>query len=147
MIENTEILDAQEIAEKPVLVAGSGRRFANLLLDTVFFYIICIILGIVIAVISPSSLSFLDEDNSLVNYLLGFLLSMTYYTIFEYNTGRTIAKFITKTKTVTEAGEKPELNTILVRSLCRFIPFDALSFLGNGVGWHDTISKTRVVLV
>jgi len=38
------------------------------------------------------------------------------------------------------------MNDIAQRTLCRLIPFDALSFLFNdSVGWHDTLSKTRIV--
>jgi len=41
---------------------------------------------------------------------------------------------------------QPELSTILVRSLCRAVPFDALSFLFKDTGgWHDEWSKTYVV--
>ena len=43
-------------------------------------------------------------------------------------------------------GEKPGTQEILIRSLCRLIPFDAFSFLGApDKGWHDSISKTYVV--
>jgi len=35
---------------------------------------------------------------------------------------------------------------IVIRSLCRFIPLEAFSFLFNdGSGWHDTISSTKVI--
>jgi uncharacterized RDD family membrane protein YckC len=57
-----------------------------------------------------------------------------------------VGKWITQTIVVDENGEKPNSETILVRSLCRLIPFNAISFLGiSGRGWHDTISKTYVV--
>jgi hypothetical protein len=47
---------------------------------------------------------------------------------------------------VDENGNKPEYQTIMIRSLCRLIPFDALSFLGaTSRGWHDSISRTYVV--
>ena len=59
---------------------------------------------------------------------------------------RTIGKLVTQTKVVLENGEKPAPETIILRSLCRFIPFNAISFLGNiPRGWHVTISKTFVV--
>ena len=32
-----------------------------------------------------------------------------------------------------------------LRSICRFIPFNGLSFLGSNRGWHDRFSKTMVV--
>ena len=53
---------------------------------------------------------------------------------------------ITKTRVVTEDGQKPTAMNILGRTACRFIPFDAFSFLGSkAVGWHDSISKTHVI--
>ncbi len=132
--------------------AGQGKRFANFLLDYIFLIVISMIfgagLGIVIAIISPQSVSFFDADNKLINYFFGFVVGMIYYTFLEFATGRTIAKFITKTKVVTEKGEKPDLGSILVRSLCRFIPFEPFSFLGSDAsGWHDKLSKTKVIEV
>ena len=35
--------------------------------------------------------------------------------------------------------------TILTRTLCRFIPLEAFTFFNNR-GWHDLISKTKVVV-
>ena len=63
-------------------------------------------------------------------------------------TGRTMAKLITRTKVVMENGDKPTFEVILTRTLCRLIPFNWISFLGDdGVGWHDSLSKTRVISV
>lgn len=43
-------------------------------------------------------------------------------------------------------GSKPKFDEILIRALCRLIPLNAFSFLGDlGKGWHDTLSKTYVV--
>ena len=47
---------------------------------------------------------------------------------------------------VLEDGTKPTTSDIVIRSLCRFIPFEAFSFLGDeGRGWHDSLSDTYVV--
>jgi len=70
-------------------------------------------------------------DNRFIQYLLGIVVGYAYYVFFEGVTGRSIGKYFTKTKVVTEDGEKPNFETILVRSLCRFIPFEAFSFLGG----------------
>ena len=60
--------------------------------------------------------------------------------------GRTIAKYITQTKVVMEDGTTPKASDIVLRSLCRLIPFNVFSFLGaEGRGWHDSISNTYVV--
>jgi uncharacterized RDD family membrane protein YckC len=130
--------------------ASQGKRFANYLLDSLFLFILGFIfgagLGIVLAIVYPDSLSVFNNDNKLVNYLFGFIVGMIYYSILEFTTGRTIAKFITKTKVVNEKGEKPDLGSILIRSLCRFIPFEPFSFLGSDAsGWHDKLSKTKVI--
>jgi uncharacterized RDD family membrane protein YckC len=55
-------------------------------------------------------------------------------------------KLITGTRVVTESGEVPTARQILIRTVVRFVPFEAFSFLGSsGTGWHDTWSGTRVV--
>lgn len=125
--------------------ASSGKRFCNYLLDRVVFIIFFFFLGIVLGIFAPDSL-ILEEDNKLYDYLLCFVFGVIYYTIFEASTGRTFGKLITKTKVVNENGMKPSFSSILIRSFCRFIPLNAFSFLGSdAIGWHDTLSGTRVV--
>lgn len=105
-------------------------------------------MGIAVALISPQSLSMFDETNKLAEYIMGFFICMFYYSILEASTGRSIAKYITKTKVVNYKGETPDFGTILLRTLCRFIPFEPFSFLGSDAsGWHDTLSKTKVINV
>ena len=152
--EDTEIIEHLKLKEIENSVidqmASQWKRFLNYLLDLVsilfFIFIFSLILGIVLAIVAPSVVSDLGKSNLLFEYVVGFIVMMIYYTSFEAITGRTIAKYITKTKVVTETGEKPDFKTILVRSLCRFIPIEPFSILFNdGLGWHDSISKTRVV--
>jgi len=152
--EDTEIIEHLKLKEIENSVidqmASQWKRFLNYLLDLVsilfFIFIFSLILGIVLAIVAPSVVSDLGESNLLFEYVVGFIVMMIYYTSFEAITGRTIAKYITKTKVVTETGEKPDFKRILVRSLCRFIPIEPFSILFNdGLGWHDSISKTRVV--
>ena len=131
-------------------MASQGKRFLNYLLDmvfiTIFVFIFFIIIFIALAIIAPSAISDIKDNNMMLGYLIGFIITMIYYLFFEATTGRSIAKYITKTKVVTEMGEKPSFKIILVRSLCRLIPFEAFSFLLNdGSGWHDSISNTRVI--
>ena len=133
-------------------MASQGKRFLNYLLDLVFIMIFIfafyLIFLIILTIVAPSIVSDIEEGNKLFQYLVSFIVSMIYYTCFEAATGRSIAKYITKTKVVTEIGEKPNFKIIVVRSLCRFIPLDAFSFLFNdGSGWHDTISNTKVINV
>lgn len=75
-----------------------------------------------------------------------FSVGMVYFTTMESLTGKTIGKFLTKTKVTDIHGDKPKFSQILLRSAARFIPFEALSFLFEGFeGLHDAISKTRVM--
>jgi uncharacterized RDD family membrane protein YckC len=58
----------------------------------------------------------------------------------------TVGKLITGTIVVDMHGEAPDVRTIISRSFCRLIPFDAFSYIGaDAIGWHDTISGTRVI--
>ena len=50
-----------------------------------------------------------------------------------------IGKIITRTKVVICLGEKPHFFTIFVRTLCRIIPLDPLTFVAKGYGWHDNL--------
>jgi len=152
--EDSEVLEKLELEkienEINDKMASQGKRFLNYLLDLVFIVIFILvfyfILGIILALVAPSTLSDMEEGNKLLQYLVSFIVSMIYYTSFEAVTGKSIAKYITKTKVVTEIGEKPNFKIIVIRSLCRFIPLEAFSFLFNdGSGWHDTISSTKVI--
>jgi len=152
--EDSEVLEKLELEkienEINDKMASQGKRFLNYLLDLVFIVIFILvfyfILGIILALVAPSTLSNMEEGNKLLQYLVSFIVSMIYYTSFEAVTGKSIAKYITKTKVVTEIGEKPNFKMIAIRSLCRFIPLEAFSFLFNdGSGWHDTISSTKVI--
>ncbi|WP_262890112.1 RDD family protein [Gelidibacter japonicus] len=69
-----------------------------------------------------------------------------YYFIFESLSFRSLGKHATNTIVIMNNGQAPTPKDVLIRSLCRIIPFDGLSFLGtNGKGWHDVLSKTYVV--
>ena len=148
IIEQLKLKEIEsEVIDK---MASQGKRFLNYLLDMafimIFIFIFTLILGIGLAVVAPSTVSNIGEDNELLVYLISFIAIIIYYTSLEAFTGRSIAKYITKTKVVTELGEKPSIKMIFIRSLCRLIPFEAFSCLFNdGSGWHDSISDTKVI--
>jgi len=72
-------------------------------------------------------------------------MSFIYYTLFEYaNKGRTPGKIATGTIAVREDGHFLTLKDALLRSLCRFIPFEFISAFGYRC-WHDSLSKTLVI--
>ena len=40
--------------------------------------------------------------------------------------------------------ERRRVLSVLWRTLSRFLPFEAFSFIGRSEGWHDTLSSTTV---
>ena len=118
-----------------------GTRFGNFIIDIVAFVTLFLLHVLVIDTLFNTAP---DPDSPLlqVYYLMLFF---GYYFLFEYFWGKTPGKFLTKTKVVDMNGEWPGGKKLLIRTLCRFIPFDNFSFLFGMVGWHDSISGTMVV--
>lgn len=130
--------------------ANVGQRFLNYLIDSIFSFLFIMIytffLGIILAIIAPTFVQSIDENNMLFVYTVAISGVLIYYILFEFTLGRTPAKYFTGTRVVDEDGNVPSFSKILLRTICRLIPFEAFSFLGdNAIGWHDTLSKTRVV--
>jgi len=135
------------------LLASKNNRFANYLLDMIpqyaFFYGLAYLFFYIGELTGDYTLNnFLAELTTFQDYAITYAFFLIYYFSMESLTQRSFGKYITNTKVVLSNGEKPTSQDVLIRSLCRIIPFDALSFLGaNGKGWHDSLSKTYVVSV
>jgi len=117
--------------------ASQGQRFANLLIDYFCYFAVCFVLGAVLGLVGQADIA-------------GFIswpVMIGYYVFFEGVIGATPGKMVTRTRVVALDGGKPSFGQVFGRTLCRFVPFEAFSFLGNGSGWHDRWSKTRVVRV
>jgi len=125
-----------------LLPTTQGKRFANLIVDIIALNIFAFLIGFILPLIGLYGLI-----ENMGEYLLGAIIGLIFYTFFEYNWGKTPAKFITRTKVVMNNGKKPGFWGVVVRTLIRFIPFEAFSFLGskNPTGWHDRWSKTIVI--
>ena len=124
-----------------VFLATTVKRGFNYILDSigaVFFMTL---------MLNLYSRIFESQDVNLGALFFVILLSFfVYYVVLEYFLGRTPAKFLTQTRVVTIYGMKPNFMTIVGRTLCRLIPFEQFSFLGDDpIGWHDKFSNTRVV--
>lgn len=141
-----------EEMEEQLIYASTGQRFLNHLIDTIVWYILYLgiffALGLLQSLTGADMLStFIDEygEPTLWIYALFISIWLILYTFFEGALkGRTIGKMITGTRAVKEDGTNLTLKDAMMRSLCRFIPFDALSAL-SGHPWHDTLTKTMVV--
>lgn len=83
------------------------------------------------------------------NGAIVLIVAFGYFFLLELFYQKTLGKFITKTIVLKENGDNPTLSDLLTRTICRFIPFDPLSFLYaqyTPKGFHDTLSKTIVVV-
>lgn len=133
------------------MYASKGQRFANYLVDSIVQYIISFLLGMLILLLyyifeTDGLLIWFSEMSVLGEMFLGFVIMIVYYGLMETLTSRSVGKYITGTKVVMYDGSKPDSGVVLLRTVCRIIPFEAFSFLGSTArGWHDTISNTYVV--
>ena len=123
---------------------AASTRFVNFLVDRIAIIAFAFVFGFFIAETELGDI-FLASDSRIMDYIFGAIVSTIYYTIIEASTGKSLGKLVTKTVVVREDGTKPEFGDYFVRSVVRIIPFEAFSFFGDGIGWHDTFSKTRVV--
>lgn len=122
--------------------ASSGLRFSNRLIDMLI--VVLVLLSNIFQNIFFREYFRGTGDFEL--YLLEFATSFIYYMMLESVFKITIGKCITNTMVVNEQGETPSFINMTGRTLCRFIPFEALSFLGSDKrGWHDSMSGTYVV--
>ena len=118
-------------------------RFINYLIDCLFLAMVAsVIINLFMPEMMPKSVG--DVSSGMFISLL-YPLQFAYYLVAEYFFGKTLAKLVTKTYVTTEYNEKPGFTAILIRTLCRYIPFEYISFLWSRVGWHDKFSKTYVV--
>lgn len=151
--ENTELKEYRDKYRNQEYVrektADISLRLVNFLIDSVFAFIFVLFITLLIKnfpILNPEETAVPYNESKFSDAILYILLVYAYYFILEFSTGRTFAKFITNTKVVTIELKKPNVPAILIRTLCRFIPFEPFSFLSeDGLGWHDKISKTAVI--
>ena len=125
-------------------IASRLRRLLNMLIDTVGYFVLAAVVGVVIAMINPQ---FLSNDSTLESYLFALSINVLYYLPSEALFGRTLGKLVTRTRVVAVSGEPPTFWQIFGRTFARLIPFEAFTFLtSSGIGAHDNLSRTRVVL-
>jgi uncharacterized RDD family membrane protein YckC len=128
--------------QSPTVFASKGRRFGTLVVDYIGYFLGgFVIVGLIEILFGQRGL---EVIRSVPNFVLGLIVIVTYYVFFEGLWARTPGKLVFGTIVVTESGHKPSLRKIAIRTLCRFIPFEAFSFLG-ALGWHDSLSRTRVI--
>ncbi|RWW93779.1 RDD family protein [Flavobacterium cerinum] len=136
---------------KPGMLASRTNRFVNFIIDS-------IVVGLIqFGATEGCNALYHKFGNEALNIglpvlgnikylLLATALNIVYFGLFETLTMRTPGKYVTNTMVVKDDGTKPGDGRIFLRTLCRLIPLEFLSFLWNpGVGLHDSLSRTRVV--
>lgn len=123
-------------------LAPGHLRLVNHIIDILVSYILSMFVFLICSLFLP------EIEGPLVTIvviLLVFGTFMSYYVIMEVAWQKTLGKFATKTKVVLNNGERPKEKDIVIRTLCRLIPFDRISFLFMKQGFHDVLSKTKVI--
>ena len=139
------------LAFEPELVrASSGQRLANYIIDQVIFYILAILFGAVVAIISPSTITNMDTGPGgfdLLEQLFAILFYALYMGLVEaLFKGKSLGKLITKTRAVNMDGSRISASTAFTRGLSRAVPFCAFSALGNPCNpWQDKWTDTMVI--
>lgn len=127
--------------ENHYVVAGKSLRLANFIIDTIIYYILYVLIGSILiqsGIITYKNL-YLWDIITVASYFF-------YYFLFELINGRTPAKYLTRTRTITFSNKKPGVVAVFLRTICRFCVFDTISFLGIS-GWHDAFTKTKVIVL
>lgn len=118
------------------------KRFVNYTID-----IICVVLIIILIIflVNYWGYTFIMTEAEIIQIL--FLVTYPlYYSLMEYKFGKTMGKFFTGTKVISNDGTELSFGQCLIRSFCRIIPFEYISGLfTSGIFWHDSIPKTLVV--
>jgi len=135
-------VEKKQIEKVDTNVVNSGIRFLNFLIDFIVIMILALIISFIIGLlVQPTDPALIQ----IIGYVLILGTFFGYYAIMEIKFQKTLGKFITKTKVVKMDGEKPENGDIITRTFCRLIPFDQISFLFTKNGFHDLLSKTKVI--
>lgn len=140
------LADYENVAE--FNLASNGTRLGGFIVDIILFYVITFVLAYAIAVFSPETALALfpqDESNPLLEMLVTYLYMIIFYSLLEgFTKGRSLGKLVTRTKVVRTDGSQITFKDAFLRSLCRVVPFEALSILW-GPMWHDKWTNTMVV--
>ncbi len=132
--------------QEPLQRVSKEVRFANYLIDGILVSLLDKGIKLVLGLEMPEMASLADVSLLLNYMLLSLFITFCYYLILETTSSATVGKLLTNTRVIQTNGEPLSAFTAFKRSLCRLIPFNALSFLFyQNTGWHDTISNTMVI--
>jgi len=105
--------------------ASQQKRTINFFVDLVLYVSIIFLLSL-ISIFAFGIMIFRGTWGT-VFIILGY--AVYYWSVEMSFNGKTFGKTITKTKVVTHTGERPDFVDYFIRSICRLIPIDFISFL------------------
>ncbi len=147
MEEQTNVLS--DFTEPQFKFASTGQRLLNFIVDTVAFYVLNFLLGLITGLLA-FAVRF-DGDSYpggsiQLLFLFAFIASyFLYYTLLEGTKGKTLGKLLTKTKAIQVDGSPLGYKKAFLRTLCRLIPFEFFSVFFGGLMWHDSLTYTMTV--
>lgn len=127
----------------PGEIASAARRFLTYVVDLIVIWIGTFTLQIAYGF--AFGIHALETLNGPKWWGICLAFYFFYYVTFEVVSGKTIGKVLTGTRVVTTNGLALSLPTAMVRTLCRFLPFEPVSFSLGETWWHDSLSRTQVV--
>lgn len=122
--------------------ASNGIRLANYVVDQLAIAVLTYLVMLFFAVNENAEGFFAEGSVQLPLTLLA--VSIAYYTISEFSSGKTLGKLLTGSVVQSEDGSSPQLSQCALRAILRMIPFYPLFFL-LGARLHDRLSNTQVV--
>jgi uncharacterized RDD family membrane protein YckC len=132
-----------------IVSVSKKKRFYNFLIDRLFIFNFILHFFLIVSSciqINDSLRNNFDSMKSENIFGLSILLYAFFYYLFSEGVFQiTLGKIITKTIVVNTENQAISFSKAFKRTICRFIPFDSLSFLFGKEGWHDSLTYTYVV--
>ncbi len=137
--------------EEKVQLAPAKKRIWSFVIDD-------LVVSFLFIIIFWSQLSAFNTGEELIefinsNFLVFILIKITYQTLFVWQNGMTLGKYIVKMKVVSlDYGETPSFNSSLIRASIRVVS-ETLFYIGFFMAFfnplvqtlHDKVSKCVVV--
>jgi len=145
---NENLLDDVSV---DLVQASSGIRFTNLLIDGIIRYLLWRFIFARLTGILIVEMGLYVPGNSFVliveSFFFAYLFDILFISLQEATMGgKTIGKWITRTRAVNADGTTINYRTALLRALSRAVPFEAFSALGSPCyPWHDQWTDTLVI--
>ena len=100
----------------PENIASVGKRVVGAIIDIIVLFIVMIIFSFLFGTSEGSSFG-VSGFAAFILYLLWF----AYFVVLEVITGKTIGKYVVKTKVINESGGQISWGTSIVRNILRIV--------------------------